>query len=263
MLEMKKVKNGAYDEYEQLLLRREHYRKEAGQALINYTREFSDMINAAFEKLIECIRLKKIIAMCQTYINRGQSIDVDVMEETIRREMAHYYAELEEKLAGTEAAKHSSLVPAAVVMEVKRIYRKLAKLLHPDTHPITDTVPELKNLWNRITIAYHNNDLEELQELEALALAAADRLGIGGGPIEIPDIREKIARLEREINELITSAPYIYKILLADPAKVEKKKEALQTEMKDYDDYIQELQEQLDEMLMASGRRITWRMNLH
>ena len=33
--------------------------------------------------------------------------------------------------------------------------------------------------------------------------------------------------------------------------------------MKDYDDYIQELQEQLDEMLMASGRRITWRMNLH
>ena len=78
-----------------------------------------------------------------------------------------------------------------------------------------------------------------------------------------PDIREKIARLEREINELITSAPYIYKILLADPAKVEKKKEALQTEMKDYDDYIQELQEQLDEMLMASGRRITWRMNLH
>ncbi|MBQ9032591.1 MAG: hypothetical protein IJ106_14235, partial [Parasporobacterium sp.] len=77
MLEMKKVKNGAYEEYEQLLLRREHYRKEAGQALINYTREFGDMINAAFGKLIECIRLKKIMAMCQTYINRGQSIDVD------------------------------------------------------------------------------------------------------------------------------------------------------------------------------------------
>ena len=32
-----KVNSGSYDEYEQLLLKRDHYRKETAQILISYT----------------------------------------------------------------------------------------------------------------------------------------------------------------------------------------------------------------------------------
>ncbi len=260
---IKRVKYGAYDEYEQLLLKREHYLKEAYQIQTTYSREFGDMINAAFEKMIECVRLKKMLDMCQILINRGQDIDVDVMDETIRSELANIYAELGDMLTNTKAAKLCSPAPAAVALEVKRTYQKLAKLLHPDMHPMTDTVPERKELWNCITVAYYYNDLEELKRLEDYTLAAADRLGIGGGRTEIPDIEKRIAQLEREINELITSAPYLYKEILDDPAEMEQKRANLRAELEEYEDDIQELQEQLNEILMKSGRRITWQMNLY
>ena len=40
-----KVKNGAYEEYEMLLLQRDQYRKEAMQILISYTQKFGDLIS--------------------------------------------------------------------------------------------------------------------------------------------------------------------------------------------------------------------------
>ena len=58
-MEIVRVKDRAYDHYEELLLKREQFRKEAGQILISYTREFGDLINAVFEKKVDCIRAKK------------------------------------------------------------------------------------------------------------------------------------------------------------------------------------------------------------
>ena len=40
-----KVKNEAYEEYEMLLLQRDQYRKEAMQILISYTQKFGDLIS--------------------------------------------------------------------------------------------------------------------------------------------------------------------------------------------------------------------------
>ncbi len=257
-----KVNDGSYDEYEQLLLRRDHYRKEAGQILISYTKEFGELINAVFEKKIECIRLKKSISLCQTFINRAEAIDADKINAQVQKEMALYYEQLKEMLAGTRAAKESTIVPAAVVVEIKRVYRKLAKLLHPDINPMTNESQELKDLWNRITIAYHSNNLEELRELEVLAFSAADKFGTGEITIDIPDIAEKIGRLEREINEIITTEPYTYKKILENPAQVSEKKEALQAELEEYEEYSLSLQKMLDELLMKTGRKITWRTNL-
>ena len=256
-----KVKNDSYTLYEQLLLKRDWFRKEAAQTLITYTRVFGDLINAVFEKKIECIRLKRTIAACQACINRGETIPFDDIQTRIRAEMTHYYAELEEMLAGTRAAKACSVLPAAEAAEIKRIYRKLARLLHPDIHPQTAQMPELKDLWNRIVIAYHHNQLEELRELEVLACAAAERLGAGESTVDIPDIEEKITRLEREIHEILTTEPYTCKAVLADREQTAEKKVSLQEELNEYEEYSESLAQILDDMLMGTGGRITWHMN--
>lgn len=257
-----KVKNGTYEQYEDLLLKRDQYRKEAGQILISYTKEFGDLINTVFEKKIECIRLKKTIALCQAYINRGEAVDIDAMNAQIEREMALYYAELEEMLSKTRAAKDAALLPQVTVMEVKRIYRKLAKLLHPDINPLTNSTPEAKDLWNRIVIAYHGNNLDEMKELEVLAAAVISKMGGDEIEVDIPDIEEKIARLEREINELLTTEPYTFKRILADAELICEKKETLKTELEEFEKYSQELKQTLDQMLIGAGRKVTWRMNL-
>lgn len=56
------------------------------------------------------------------------------MNAQIQREMVLYYAQLEEMLASTRAAKESTIIPAAVVVEIKRVYRKLAKPLQREIH---------------------------------------------------------------------------------------------------------------------------------
>ena len=107
------------------------------------------------------------------------------------------------------------------------------------------------------------NNLEELKELEVLALSAADRFGADDITIDIPDIEEKIERLEREIGEIITTEPYTYKKTLESSVRISEKKEALQAEQKEYEEYGRSLQKMLDDLLMKTGRKITWRTNLH
>ena len=258
-----KVKSSAYEQYEFLLLKRDQYRNKAGQILISYTKEFGDLINAVFEKKIECIRLKKAIAMCLAYINRGEAVDVDAMNARIDREMTLYYAELEEMLSRTQAAQNARVLPQTVVLEIRRIYRKLVRLLHPDINPATCEFPEAIDLWNRISIAYHSNNLDEMRELEVLAAALTEKMGGNDITVDIPDIEEKIAALEQEINDILAKEPYIYKKILEDADLIREKKDALHSELDEYSRYQNELQQNLDQMLAETGRKVTWRMTLH
>ena len=44
----------------------------------------------SFEMKIECIRKKKSIEFCQAFINRGESVDQDALQEYLRRELEEY-----------------------------------------------------------------------------------------------------------------------------------------------------------------------------
>ena len=257
-----KVKNGAYEEYEMLLLQRDQYRKEATQILITYTKRFGDLINAVFEKQIHCIRLKKTIERCQYALNHGETIDIDQIRSGIEAEMTAYYKQLEEMLSETQAAKECKQIPMAVVMEIKRLYRKLAKLIHPDINPESRNHPVLQDLWNRIVIAYQNNNVKELRELEVLTLNALNQME-EDVEIDIPDLEEKIQALREEVSLITTTTPYVYKDILEDPEKSRQKEEELRRQLEEYEKYGEELQSVLDEMISNGGMKITWQMNLH
>ena len=176
--------------------------------------------------------------------------------------MQAYYRQLEELLEDTRAAKESREVPAVTVLQVKRIYRKLAKLIHPDINPASREDPLLQDLWNRITIAYQRNDVKELQELEVLTVNALNSMDINI-EFDIPDLAEKIRSLQDEIAMITGTAPYIYRDILEDPDKSRQKEEELKRQFEEYENYEQELQLVLDEMTVQKGRKITWRMKLH
>ena len=255
-----KVKNGNYEEYEMLLLQRDQYRKEAMQILITYTKRFGDRINCVFEKQIRCIKLKKTIELCQNALNHGESIDIDHIRSSIDAEMKAYYKQLEDMLAETQAAKESRKVPAAAILEIRQIYRKLAKLIHPDINPESRKIPALQDLWNRIVIAYQNNDVKELRELEVLTVNALNQMD-KNIEIDIPDLEEKIKALRDEISVITTTTPYVYKDILEDPDKSRQKEEELKQQLEEYEKYEEELQAVLDEMVSHEGRKIIWRMN--
>ncbi|MBQ5952370.1 MAG: hypothetical protein IJL66_09510 [Lachnospiraceae bacterium] len=247
-------------EYEELLLRRDQLFREAGSYLTSYTKEFGDLLTANFEIRLECIKKKKAISYCRRRMNRGLPVDTAGMQEEIEREMTLYYAQLEELTRETEEAKQAKNVGAFRFEQAKKIYVRLAKKLHPDIYRETSENEDLKDLWNRITAAYHRSDLDELEDLEVLVRRQLESLG-ADAPKTVPDdLERRIERVEAQINDILTTAPHTYGELLADEVRKEEMKERLREEHAEYEEYLQNLTQALEDMLREGGVKLVWKL---
>lgn len=250
-----------YEEYEELLLRSDRLYKEAGSYLTSYTAEFGGLITAVFELKIECIKKKKTISYCRRRINRGLSINATHMNEEIEKEIQLYYAQLKEMIADHEAAKNAKVAGEFRFNRAKKLYHRLTKQIHPDINKKTNENETLKDLWLRIVRAYHKNDVEELEDLEVLVRKALEELGDDWFEADFSNLEERIKRVERQINDIITTEPYTYGEILDDEEKKAELRAKLQAEHDDYETYLKILQQTLDDMLSDGGVELIWKMN--
>lgn len=260
-MDLIRIKNASYDRYEELLLRRDSLEQESESILINYTRQFGELTTAIFEEKIACIRQKKAIAYCQAQINRGTSIDTNQMQNYLNENMALYYHELHVMLRQNEDARNAKTVTIADEQRSKKLYRRLAKMLHPDINPQTLESEVLADLWNRIVAAYRALNPIELSNLEVLVNKAISDLGLGSIDVEIPDMEQRIQNLEDDINEILTTEPYIWQTLLEDENLVNAKTTELEKELEEYKKYHEELDTILNNLIAQGGVTIQWRMN--
>lgn len=135
-----------YEEYEQLLLERDQVHKEASQIWTAYVREFGQLITDSYEEKVECIKRKKTIAFNQAALNHGGVVDQQAMEEYLDREMASYYAELFRMQEEKDRCSNAGISTLYEVKRSKELYRRLAKLIHPDINPATDREEKLREL---------------------------------------------------------------------------------------------------------------------
>ena len=247
--------------YEDLVVRKEQCIKDALSYEIEYMKVFGELVSDVFKSKIECIRLKKTVGFCQAKLNRGARIDVNVMNEQIEEEMAGYYSELKRMIRVAKEAKESEYADDYSVSVSKRVYRRICKVLHPDINQKTETIPKLKDLWNEVQKAYHKFDADRLEDLEILINKTLKELGDSGFTIDTNNIDKKIERLEKNINRIVTTKPYIYGDFLQDEASREKKKTEFEKEIKEYREYAANLEEILADLLMEGGAAISWRMN--
>ena len=132
------------------------------------------------------------------------------------------------------------------------------KHIHPNINPMVADSEELQSLWQRTVIAYNWNDLRLLEELEVLVGKALESVTDGKIEIEIPDIEEKISELEQEIQRIMETDPYQYKFLLGDKEAVEEKKRSLEEELKQYQDYGEQLDDRSEERRVGKECRSRW-----
>ena len=218
------ISDSKYDDYESLLLERDQLNKEGEQIWTVYLQIFGQMITEHYEEMLECIKCKKIIAYCQSILNHGGTIDINKMQEHLDAEMLEFYNTLQKMLADYLNARNADVSTEYDVKRAKELYRKLAKLIHPDLNPVTDSSEQLKELWQRIMIAYRRNDVKELSELEVLVRKVLNDLGLANTKAEIPNISEKIEELKKEIEEIKHSEPYCLKYLIENEEAIKKKK---------------------------------------
>jgi len=80
--------NGDYEKYEQLTLQKEELEKEAELYYVAYIREFGEMLTHAFELKVDCISLKKEIALYVAAKNSGRTISAEEVEEYLKTHMS-------------------------------------------------------------------------------------------------------------------------------------------------------------------------------
>lgn len=247
-MQLIRIAGGDYSEYEDLLLRCDELEKEAEQILLKYIRIFGDMTTEIFKLKIDCIALKKTISYCIMAKNKGEAVEPEALQVFIAEKMAGYQAELQEMVKQNELSKKGEKISAFQAKEIKRIYRKIAKMLHPDISNITEKHPSLADLFQRVLIAYQCNDYKEIKELEVLVSCALEKIGEENFEVIIPDIEAKIEELEKEIYSITTTEPYIYGELLADHEQVSQKMKEFEAERDSYAEYKTELEAKLSEI---------------
>ena len=232
-----KNKNSEYNSYRDLILKRERIKKDAIQYQENYYRIFGDLIKQNYELKLNCIRLKKEIAYCQMCVNQNVDIIESHLESHMDLIMQKYNEELKNLIQHIETSKKATSISFEESLEVKKIYRKIAKQIHPDMNPDLYKKQEIKELWNRVQMAYTCNDLEELQNIEIL-IHDLDNSNIA---INIPDIQKRMNQLHQQIQKIMDTLPYQYKHILESKEETDSHRKELQDEIQEYKQYKQNL----------------------
>ena len=245
MTELIKVKNTSYILYEELLLKRENLKKEGEQFYISYLQIFGELMTESFQKKIECIRKKKMIAYCQRCMNQGKDINSMDLNRFIQDEMESYEEELKQMTENAKAAAKAKELSAEQILMIKDLYYRLARRIHPDMHPELADDKNVQDYWNQIVIAYQHNQLSELEELEVMVNAYLEKKHSNTDEIVIVDVENKTKRIEREIEHIISVKPYTYRFILEDEKKREEQKAAFQKDIDEYSQYSLELDDVL------------------
>ncbi|MCD8286885.1 MAG: hypothetical protein LUD50_06655 [Clostridia bacterium] len=236
------VQTSLTDQFRTQVLKRDRLRKEEEQVQVAYIRKFGKYIEERFSLQIECVKYKKSISFCQSCMNRNEPIYSDQLASSVESQISEYYEQLESIKAMAEVK--SDPIPEADRLKVKRIYKEIALMIHPDMHPGQEFSKEMKDLWERAKDAYQRNDLDNIMETKALVLDLLKKEPTEDKDIDEQYLASKINALKDEINEIITGTPYRYKDILEDEEAIEDTIEEFNDEIEDLKTYLETLKEQ-------------------
>lgn len=232
------------EKYEELILEKDELLATGDSYEIKFQKEFGKEVLELFKEEVECIKLKKIISFIQLKINKGEEIDPEELDSHIFIEMQYYENQINAKLKYLASCEKSKTISTYEVNEIKKIYREVAKLIHPDINNITEENDEINDLWIRIYNCYRKNDLKGIKEAHLLLKKKLDKLGVKNNiNIDIKDIDDKIEELQNEILSIQKSVPYIYGEWIYDDEKVQKRHNENKIELEKYKNYEQELKQ--------------------
>lgn len=208
----------------------------------------------AYEAQCDALRLKRKIELIQAKKNRQEKVIISAIEETLDTEFAEYQKQLNEQIDKmNDALKRSKaeVLSDEDNKELKKLYRKIVKALHPDINP--DVSETQVNLFDNAVQAYKNGDLNTLRIIGEM---------VGNNPLpeqhkdamtQLVEERERLEGLLKSIRESIENIkseyPYTMKDILKDTKKTEQKKQELESVIEQYNELISIYKAKIEEML--------------
>lgn len=208
----------------------------------------------AYEAQCDALRLKRKIELIQAKKNRQEKVIISAIEETLDTEFAEYQKQLNEQIDKMNDAlkrNKAEVLSDEDNKELKKLYRKIVKALHPDINP--DVSETQVNLFDNAVQAYKNGDLNTLRIIGEM---------VGNNPLpeqhkdamtQLVEERERLEGLLKSIRESIENIkseyPYTMKDILKDTKKTEQKKQELESVIEQYNELISIYKAKIEEML--------------
>lgn len=208
----------------------------------------------AYEAQCAALRLKRKIELIQAKKNRQEKVIISAIEETLDNEFAEYQKRLNEQINKMNDALNRSkaeVLSEEDNRELKKLYRKIVKALHPDINP--EVTQAQITLFDNAVQAYKNGDLNSLRIIGEM---------VGGEPLpeqhkdamkQLVEERDRLQGLLKtirdSIEEIKAEYPYTMREILEDSEKTEKKKQELESILRQYNDLISIYKGKIEEML--------------
>ena len=170
----------------------------------------------AYEAQCAALRLKRKIELIQAKKNRQEKVIISAIEETLDNEFAEYQKQLDEQIDKmNDALKRSKaeVLSDEDNKELKKLYRKIVKALHPDINP--DVSEAQVQLFDNAVSAYKSGDLGTLRIIGEM---------VGNNPLpeqrkdamtQLVEERERLQGLLKSIRESIDNIKSEYRRLLS------------------------------------------------
>lgn len=232
-----------YKRYVRLLLEKEKIVKTNFQVQQRFIELFGDLRLEMLKVEIEIAKIKKEMEYLVRKKNRNESYDLEEMDDFVNQALEGMKAQYERMKEEQAQLKNKKMLSQEEVKEVKRLYRRLVKLVHPDLNP--HQTKEQKELWHQLQEAYRNNDLAWLRELNVLIVFKTK----GHEEVEIEDLEDKIEAVREEIALLKEEDLYQMRELVIDEEWIEAYKEQYERERSDFEVYLRSLQKEKEKLI--------------
>lgn len=194
--------------------------------------------------------LKKKIQLCHQYINRDEVPDFEAIEMKVKIMTHDAYKEIHQEKQKVVFGKEvlSNLKSPEDSAEMRKIFRNIAKNLHPDVNPNLST--EQQEIWHLFYSAYKSGDLDKLKALEVVY---ADEIKNSEQEnkelseeqilLQTAMLKQGIIELEEQIKTLEQEFPFNFAEQIRDDEWVEEQQSLLKQEIATLEKAVAEKQE--------------------
>lgn len=242
-------------ELSMLLLERDELKYvECKNIEMQYMLTLGSLEYKAFELNCMMLRLKRKIELIQAKKNRQEKVSVYAIDKLLDEEFAKYQEKLNEQIDKMNAALErgkGEFLTAEETKELKTLYRKVIKALHPDIHH--DISEAQIKLFQNAVDAYENGDLNVLRIIKEMVvepvLPDSSEKGLAVFMKEKKRLLKMLELVKEQITAIKEDYPYNLKPIVQSEKLTAEKKTSLEETVLKFQEIIENYKKRIKEML--------------